>query len=37
MQRNGTAIRWSGTDAEGNPAVVSGVAVKGGCISCSRR
>ena len=37
MQRNGTAIRWSGTDAEGNPVVVSGVAVKGGCIPCSRR
>jgi len=37
MQRNGTALRWAGTDAEGNPVVVSGVAVKGGCISCSRR
>ena len=37
MQRNGTAIRWSGTDAEGNPVVVSGVAVKGGCTPCSRR
>lgn len=37
MQRNGTAVRWVGVDMDGNPMVVSGVAIKGGCIPCSRR
>ena len=27
MQRNGTAIRWSGTDADGNPVEIAAVVV----------
>lgn len=37
MERNGTAIRWTGTNADGQVVQLSGMSTRGGCIPCSRR
>lgn len=37
MQRNGTAVRWVGTNEQGETIQLTGMSTQGGCVPCSRR
>ena len=37
LQRNGTAVRWTGTSPDGEQVTLTGISNRGGCIPCGRR
>ena len=37
LQRNGTAMRWTGTGPTGERVTLSAIRNSGGCVPCGRR